>query len=246
MTVSRNSACPCGSGREYERCCLAGHERAEKEARFDDAVGRRIQEWSSQVLGEEIGAVSASELERRTELLHPGGRPRRPRLGHLARSRSFRRSGAASGPGWSAPGRADRDRHHRAARGARQGSAQAAAEGDRVRGWTDRRSRLGPGRHRAARGDTASCRDHVGGAARPGYVVGRLDFGDLAELSEREVVPIEQRLDEHRSEPRRAEAVSHGLTPADESRLLGGFMTDRMRRWLDEPPNSTAARHARR
>ncbi|MGH2762364.1 MAG: SEC-C metal-binding domain-containing protein [Thermoleophilaceae bacterium] len=54
MTVSRNSACPCGSGREYERCCLAGHERAEKEARFDDAVGRRIQEWSSQVLGEEI------------------------------------------------------------------------------------------------------------------------------------------------------------------------------------------------
>ena len=56
-SVSRNSACPCGSGRKYKRCCLAVDERAERAARFDDAVGRRIQDWSSEALGEEISAA---------------------------------------------------------------------------------------------------------------------------------------------------------------------------------------------
>jgi hypothetical protein len=57
MSPSRNSACPCGSGRRYKRCCLAREERAAHAARLDDAVGRRIQDWSSQALEEEIGAA---------------------------------------------------------------------------------------------------------------------------------------------------------------------------------------------
>jgi SEC-C motif len=56
-SLSRNSACPCGSGRKYKRCCLAEGERAERAARFDDAVGRRIQDWSSEAFREEIGAA---------------------------------------------------------------------------------------------------------------------------------------------------------------------------------------------
>lgn len=55
--VSRNARCPCGSGRKYKRCCLADEERVLREARFDDAVGRRIQDWSSGVFGEEITAA---------------------------------------------------------------------------------------------------------------------------------------------------------------------------------------------
>ena len=61
------------------------------------------------------------------------------------------------------------------------------------------------------------------------------DFGDLAELADREVVPIEQRLDERRSAPEPPAGLPRGLTPADERRLVGGFMTERMCRWLDEP-----------
>src|SRR5215211_3996749 len=56
-SVSRNSACPCGSGRKYKRCCLAEGDRAARAARFDDAVGRRIQDWSSEALGDEISAA---------------------------------------------------------------------------------------------------------------------------------------------------------------------------------------------
>lgn len=62
-----------------------------------------------------------------------------------------------------------------------------------------------------------------------------MDFGDLAELSEREVVPIEQRLAEHRSGPQRRDSGPPDRTPAAESHPLADFMTDRMRRWLDEP-----------
>lgn len=57
MVVARNSPCPCGSGRKYKRCCLAEEKRADREARFDDAVGGRIQDWSAEVAGEEIGAA---------------------------------------------------------------------------------------------------------------------------------------------------------------------------------------------
>lgn len=57
MVVARNSACPCGSGRKYKRCCLAEEKRAAREARFDDSVGRRIQDWSAKAFSEEIDAA---------------------------------------------------------------------------------------------------------------------------------------------------------------------------------------------
>ena len=61
------------------------------------------------------------------------------------------------------------------------------------------------------------------------------DFGDLAELTGREVVPVGEALEERRSASERPAALPPGLTPADERRLVGSFMTERMRRWLDEP-----------
>lgn len=61
------------------------------------------------------------------------------------------------------------------------------------------------------------------------------DFGDLAELSNRELAPVEERLRERRAAPAPPAALPPGLTAADERRLVGGFMTERMRRWLDEP-----------
>jgi hypothetical protein len=56
-STSRNSPCPCGSGRKYKRCCLAAQENVAREARLDDAVGRRIEDWSSEVFGAEMGAA---------------------------------------------------------------------------------------------------------------------------------------------------------------------------------------------
>src|SRR5665811_817290 len=62
------------------------------------------------------------------------------------------------------------------------------------------------------------------------------DFGDIAELVERDVTPIEERLEEHReSGADVADETPSGLSPAQEQHLLGSFMTSRMRRWLDEP-----------
>src|SRR6266852_8243157 len=57
LSISRNAPCPCGSGSKYKRCCLADEEQAVREARFDDAVGHRLQDWSSQLLGNEITAA---------------------------------------------------------------------------------------------------------------------------------------------------------------------------------------------
>jgi hypothetical protein len=57
LSVSRNAACPCGSGRKYKRCCLGEEERFAREARSDDAVGRRMQEWSSIVFDDEVTAA---------------------------------------------------------------------------------------------------------------------------------------------------------------------------------------------
>lgn len=57
MTTARNAPCPCGSGRKYKRCCLADEQRAARAARFDDAVGDRIQDWAAEIYGEEIGAA---------------------------------------------------------------------------------------------------------------------------------------------------------------------------------------------
>jgi hypothetical protein len=56
-SISRNEAGPCGSGRKYKRCCLADEPRAVREARLDDAVGRRIQDWSSKLFSDEIGVA---------------------------------------------------------------------------------------------------------------------------------------------------------------------------------------------
>jgi SEC-C motif-containing protein/antitoxin Xre/MbcA/ParS-like protein len=57
LSISRNARCPCGSGRKYKRCCLADEEQAVREARFDDAVGRRIQDWSADQFDDEIGSA---------------------------------------------------------------------------------------------------------------------------------------------------------------------------------------------
>jgi len=57
LPASRNGPCPCGSGRKHKRCCLADDERLAREARFDDAVGRRIQDWSAKVFDDEITAA---------------------------------------------------------------------------------------------------------------------------------------------------------------------------------------------
>lgn len=60
------------------------------------------------------------------------------------------------------------------------------------------------------------------------------DFGQLVELSHREVIPIERRLAE-RQGALSVEPPSSGLSPAEERQLWAGFATERMRRWLDEP-----------
>lgn len=54
MAKARNAPCSCGSGRKYKHCCLAAEKRAASAARFDDAVGRRIQDWTADTFGEEI------------------------------------------------------------------------------------------------------------------------------------------------------------------------------------------------
>jgi hypothetical protein len=60
------------------------------------------------------------------------------------------------------------------------------------------------------------------------------DFGELVELHRREVVPIEQALAERRQAPSGVSPPSD-VSPAEERRLSAEFMSERMRRWLDEP-----------
>ncbi|MGI8632037.1 MAG: SEC-C domain-containing protein [Solirubrobacterales bacterium] len=398
MAVSRNSACPCGSGRKHKHCCLAKHQRAEREARFDDAVGRRIHAWSSQALEKEIGAaleefvgpqrgmddddlpVFATWFHNDRELPNgdtPAGRyAARTDLPEAERTAAARIAAARLGllrvlavePGsWilledMVGGTQARVRSRNVSRDAVRWDILLGRvmEGDPPSLWGPTRcfepgdepellaeldrlaeacgKRAGQAaRARALRshalelirfrppgwsvepsfftveGDplvhgSATWRVHDPAAARkrlralgglrpaepieiditvprevlvkdrrklpPRAIVlegGPLDdpdsvpvatvrleraqlhveamseerleraielidadFGDLAELYERELVPIEQRLEERRSAPRRAEPVSHDLAPADERRLLGGVMTDRMRKWLDE------------
>ena len=57
VTVARNSLCRCGSGRKYRHCCLAEEKRTARQARYDDAVAWRIQDWSAKVAYEEIGTA---------------------------------------------------------------------------------------------------------------------------------------------------------------------------------------------
>ena len=53
-SISRNASCPCGSGKKYMRCCLVGEENAVRDALFDAAVGRRIQEWAAELFDDEL------------------------------------------------------------------------------------------------------------------------------------------------------------------------------------------------
>lgn len=397
-SVSRNRACPCGSGRKYKRCCLAEGERAARKARFDDAVGRRIQDWSSEALGEEISAaleefvgpdrtmddddvqIFATWFHNDREL-SSGGTPAkryaaRADLPEDEREAASRIAGARLGfhrviavePGrWLVLEDVVRGTR---ARVRSQNVSQEAVRWDILLGRvmdSDPPSLWGPTRFfepcdepellaelkrlagatgkpdeaaltRALRvnalelmrftppgwsvepsfftlegdpvahglatwevRDLAAARDRLrdlGGLhpgepievditvprdalvrgrpeLPPGAIVleagpiddldrvlvatvrlegaelraeamseerlGRVieiveqDFGDFAELADREVVPIEQRLDERRSAPEPSAALPQGLTPADEHRLVGRFMTERMRRWLDEP-----------
>jgi SEC-C motif len=62
------------------------------------------------------------------------------------------------------------------------------------------------------------------------------DFGDLVQLLEVNVVPIERRLAERRAAPPDENAaVGAGLDEETERQLLEGFLTNRMRKWVDDP-----------
>ena len=396
-SLSRNSACPCGSGRKYKRCCLAEGERAERAARFDDAVGRRIQDWSSEAFREEIGAaleefvgpdrtMDDDELQIFATWFHNdrelagGGTPTeryaaRADLPEDERAAASRIAGARLGfhrviavePGsWLVledvvRGTRTRVRSQNVSREAVRwdillgrvmdgdppslwgptrffepcdepellAELKRLASGERPDeeglslalrsqalelmrftppGWSEEPSfftlegdpvALGSATWRVR--DPSAARERLralGGLTageplevditvarealvrdRPELPRGAIvleaapiddldkvpvatvrlegaglrveamseerlrhvielveqDFGDLAELSGREVMPVEQALDERRSGPERPAALPPGLPPADERRLVGGFMTERMRRWLDEP-----------
>jgi hypothetical protein len=73
----------------------------------------------------------------------------------------------------------------------------------------------------------------------------RGDFGDLVEVRAREVTPIEQALEQYRAAPDR-EPEPTGLPPRQERRLLEQFLTERMRRWIDEPLHELAGLTPRR
>lgn len=61
------------------------------------------------------------------------------------------------------------------------------------------------------------------------------DFEGVVEFADRSVVNIERRLADQRPEPRRGDGYPADLSPSDERHVVGDFMTDRMRRWLDVP-----------
>jgi hypothetical protein len=398
VSLSRNSPCPCGSGRKYKRCCLADGERAARAARFDDEVGRRIQDWSSDALGEEITAaleefvgpdrtVDDDELQIFATWFHndrelSDGRTPAERyaarvdLPEDERAAALRIAGAPLGlhrviavePGsWLVledvvRGTRTRVRSQNVSREAVRwdillgrvmdgdpprlwgptrffepcdepellgelgrlagtiGDTDEAALAQALRnhalemmrftpaGWSvepsfftlegdpvahgsaiwevrdlaaarDRLRELGGllpgepievditvprdalvrGRPELPRGATvlesgpiddldkvpvATVRLERGALRAEAMPETRLDgvieiveqdFGDLAELSDREVVPLAQRLDELSPEAQRRAPLPPGLTPADERRLVGSYMTERMRRWLDEP-----------
>lgn len=61
------------------------------------------------------------------------------------------------------------------------------------------------------------------------------DLGDLVELTEREAIPIERRLEDARAEPRPEREAPPGLTAAEERSIVEDHISDRFHRWLDEP-----------
>lgn len=400
MVISRNAACPCGSGHKYKRCCLAADQAAKRTARFDDEVGRRIQDWSASELGDEISAalekyvgadatmddadvqIFATWFHNDREL-PGGGTPAeryaaRPDLPADERATALRIAAARLGlhrvvavePGsWLllediVSGTRTRVQSANVSREAVRWDILIGRvmDGDPPSLWgpmrflepadepdllaeLERLAGAGGGRHasEAARAealrshalelirfrpsswdvgpsfytleghpvaeacatwtvrDVRSARDRLRmlggldpgepleiditvprealarqrGELPPGAIVfeagavddpdavpvatvrldGRklrveamsaerldraiqlveADFEGLVEFADTSVVDIERRLAEHRSKPRRADGSVSGLAPADERRLVGGFMTDRMRRWLDEP-----------
>jgi SEC-C motif len=398
VAAARNNPCPCGSGRKYKRCCLAEEKRASREARFDDAVGGRIQDWSTKVAGDEIGAafeefggpnrtMSDSDMQvfatwfSCDRELPGGGTPAeryaaRPDLsadereaasriaaaalgfhrvlavepghwilledivrGTQARARSTNVSGDAvrwdillgrlmdgETPSLWGPVRFFEPHDEpellaelRRLTGADDNGAELSAafrngalelmrfkpsswsvspsfftpEGDPMADWQARWRVSEP----AVAGDRLRVfgnllpdespeieitvrRDRLLTKDRPALPQGALvieaerlddrdsipiarlwlegaklcaeamsearldlaieavetDFGDIAELVERNVIPIEERLEGHsESGEDVADGTHSGLSPAQEQRLLGSFMTGRMRRWLDEP-----------
>ena len=73
------------------------------------------------------------------------------------------------------------------------------------------------------------------------------DFDQLVELSHREVIPIEPLLAGRRQAPSPGgERSSSGLPPGEERRIVASFMTEHMRRWLDEPHPQLGGRTPRR
>ena len=409
QSVSRNSACPCESGQKYKRCCLARDERAAQAAQFDDAVGRRIQDWSSGALGDEIGVALEEFIGSEPTMddddiqtfaawfhndleLSDGRTPAEryaalPDLAEDERDAASRIGGARLGlhrviavePGsWLAlEDILDRTRVRvrsqnvsretvrwdillarvmdgdppslwgptrffepcdepellveleRFARGSDEHPSAAdrslalrshalqlmrftpsswsvepsffTLEGDRVAlgsaTWEVRDPAAARERLRALGGlspgeplelsvtvarDTlvsnrpelppgaivfeagsigdfdsvpiatlrlegAELRAEAMSAERLERVTEIVahDFAELAELSDREVVPIEQRLSERRPARQGSAASPTGLTPVQERRLLDGFITDRMRRWLDEPQPQLGGRTPR-
>lgn len=71
------------------------------------------------------------------------------------------------------------------------------------------------------------------------------DFADLVEVRDCEVTPIEQALEQHRAS-RSQEPEPSGLPPGEERHLLEQFLTERMRRWIDEPLHELAGLTPRR
>lgn len=391
LTPSRNDACPCGSGLKYKRCCLAREQRITREARLDDVVGRRIQDWSSEAVGDEITAaleefvgpdrtMDEDELQifatwfHNDRELEGGGTPaeryaalpdllpdERAAAGRIAAARLGVHRVLAVEPGswielediaagsrarvrspkvsrdavrwdllvvhvmdgdppslwgstrllepsdqpelFAAMGRAAEKSAARAGQGgmaalelmrftpSRPDPSFFTLEGDpvahgqaafHVRDLSVARERLRklgglhpgepleieltvprdalvrdrpplpPGAIVVEAGPLAAADEvpiatvrlegrelHIDAMSEErldeavDVIAG--DFGDLAKLREREIVPIEQRLDEYESEAQPPSPPPPGLTPSTERCLVGDFMTERTRRWLDDP-----------
>jgi hypothetical protein len=71
------------------------------------------------------------------------------------------------------------------------------------------------------------------------------DFGGLVEVRGCEVTPIEQALEQHPA-ARSREPEPSGLPTGEERHLLERYLTERMRRWIDEPLHELAGLTPRR
>jgi len=55
--ISRNAACPCGSGQKFKRCCQEALDNPASVAEAHNAVGSRIQEWASEFYARQISSA---------------------------------------------------------------------------------------------------------------------------------------------------------------------------------------------